>query len=75
MKHWGWVCAFWLVLFGRAFSGSFLWVLDFVVCFIVLVVFVYFVFCFRIGYCSFFWYFRLFDLGNTFGISLIGGVV
>ena len=23
LKHWGWVCAFWLVLFGRAFSGSF----------------------------------------------------
>ena len=22
-KHRGWVCAFWLVLFGRAFSGSF----------------------------------------------------
>ena len=22
-KHQGWVCAFWLVLFGRAFSGSF----------------------------------------------------
>ena len=26
LKHWGWVCAFWLVLFGRAFSGSFYWV-------------------------------------------------
>ena len=25
LKHWGWVCAFWLVLFGRAFSGSFFW--------------------------------------------------
>ena len=25
-KHRGWVCAFWLVLFGRAFSGSFFWV-------------------------------------------------
>ena len=23
LKHWGWVCAFWLVLFGRAFRGSF----------------------------------------------------
>ena len=23
MKHRGWVCAFWLVLFGRAFRGSF----------------------------------------------------
>ena len=23
LKHRGWVCAFWLVLFGRAFSGSF----------------------------------------------------
>ena len=22
LKHRGWVCAFWLVLFGRAFSGS-----------------------------------------------------
>ena len=35
LKHWGWVCAFWLVLFGRAFSGSFfgfvLWVVLFVV--------------------------------------------
>ena len=29
LKHWGWVCAFWLVLFGRAFSGSFFWVLAF----------------------------------------------
>ena len=26
LKHWGWVCAFWLVLFGRAFRGSFFWV-------------------------------------------------
>ena len=23
LKHWGWVCAFWLVLFGRSFRGSF----------------------------------------------------
>ena len=22
LKHWGWVCAFWLVLFGRSFRGS-----------------------------------------------------
>ena len=29
LKHWGWVCAFWLVLFGRAFSGSFFWVRSF----------------------------------------------
>ena len=29
LKHWGWVCAFWLVLFGRAFSGSFFWVRAF----------------------------------------------
>ena len=29
LKHRGWVCAFWLVLFGRAFSGSFFWVLAF----------------------------------------------
>ena len=29
MKHRGWVCAFWLVLFGRAFSGSFFWVRSF----------------------------------------------
>lgn len=35
LKHRGWVCAFWLVLFGRAFRGSFfgfvLWVVLFVV--------------------------------------------
>ena len=29
LKHRGWVCAFWLVLFGRAFSGSFFWVRSF----------------------------------------------
>ena len=29
LKHWGWVCAFWLVLFGHAFSGSFFWVRSF----------------------------------------------
>ena len=29
LKHWGWVCAFWLVLFGLAFSGSFFWVRAF----------------------------------------------
>ena len=29
LKHWGWVCAFWLVLFSRAFSGSFFWVRSF----------------------------------------------
>ena len=29
LKHRGWVCAFWLVLFGRAFSGSFCWVRSF----------------------------------------------
>ncbi len=36
LKHWGWVCAFWLVLFGRFFSwfvllGSFFLVVLFVV--------------------------------------------
>lgn len=25
LKHRGWVCAFWLVLLGRAFRGSFFW--------------------------------------------------
>lgn len=29
MKHRGWVCAFWLVLFGRAFRGSCFWVRAF----------------------------------------------
>ena len=29
LKHRGWVCAFWLVLYGRAFSGSFFWVRSF----------------------------------------------
>ena len=29
LKHRGWVCAFGLVLFGRAFSGSFFWVRSF----------------------------------------------
>ena len=29
LKHWGWVCAFWLVLFCRSFSGSFFWVRSF----------------------------------------------
>ena len=33
LKHRGWVCAFGLVLFGRAFSGSFLWVRSFGRCF------------------------------------------
>ena len=31
LKHRGWVCAFGLVLFGRAFRGSFFWVVLFVV--------------------------------------------
>ena len=31
LKHRGWVCAFWLVLFGRAFRGSFFLVVLFVV--------------------------------------------
>ena len=29
LKHWGWVCAFWLVLFGRSFSWFVLWVRAF----------------------------------------------
>lgn len=29
LKHRGWVCAFWLVLFGRAFRGSCFWVRAF----------------------------------------------
>ena len=29
LKHRGWVCAFWLVLFGRSFRGSFFWVRSF----------------------------------------------
>ena len=31
LKHWGWVCAFWLVLFGRSFRGSFFGFVLFVV--------------------------------------------
>ena len=29
LKHWGWVCAFWLVLFGRSFRGSCFWIRAF----------------------------------------------
>ncbi len=35
MQHRGWVCAFWLVLFGRAFSGSFFGFVLSVVLFVV----------------------------------------
>ena len=35
LKHWGWVCAFWLVLFGRSFRGSFFGFVLLVVLFVV----------------------------------------
>ena len=35
LKHRGWVCAFWLVLFGRAFRGSFFGFVLLVVLFVV----------------------------------------
>lgn len=35
LKHRGWVRAFWLVLFGRAFRGSFFWFVLLVVLFVV----------------------------------------
>ena len=59
LKHWGWVCAFWLVLFGRSFRGSCFWSFFswFVLLFVLLVVlfvvrsfggsYVFFVRCFK----------------------------
>ena len=35
LKHRGWVCAFWLVLFGRSFRGSFFGFVLLVVLFVV----------------------------------------
>ena len=35
LKHRGWVCAFWLVLFGRSFRGSFFGFVLSVVLFVV----------------------------------------
>ena len=50
LKHRGWVCAFWLVLFGRAFSGSFFGFVLLVVLFVVRSSggsYVFFVRCFK----------------------------
>ena len=52
LKHRGWVCAFWLVLFGRAFWSFFSW---FVLLFVLLVVL--WVRAFGRSFCgSFFWF-------------------
>ena len=50
LKHWGWVCAFWLVLFGRSFRGSFFGFVLLVVLFVVRSFggsYVFFVRCFK----------------------------
>ena len=50
LKHRGWVCAFWLVLFGRSFRGSFFGFVLLVVLFVVRSFggsYVFFVRCFK----------------------------
>ena len=69
LKHWGWGCAFWLVLFGRAFWSFFSW---FVLLFVLLVVlFVVRAFGRSLGSCfwSFFLWFVL--LVRAFGGSYV----
>ena len=65
LKHWGWVCAFWLVLFGHAFRGSFFGFVLLVVLFVVrsfgfvLMVILFVVRALGSCFWSFFWSFFL----------------